>query len=239
MDAASLLWENPPPWTSKCGAAEPSPAGTMAVANSAPPRGAPAIDIAAELDQHRSYLMRVARLQLRDEDAAEDCVQETMLAALASKSFSGSSTLRTWLTSILKHKVVDVIRKRQRQAEVPESHVDGQFDPGHEEFDSPFDDNGAWNVKPSTWGDPEQSLNQRQFLDIMALCMERLPANTARVFAMREYLELEVSEISRDLRITPANIYVILYRARAGLRECLEKKWFGKEPSGRSARSLP
>ncbi|HEV2685789.1 MAG TPA: sigma factor-like helix-turn-helix DNA-binding protein, partial [Actinomycetota bacterium] len=98
---------------------------------------------------------------------------------------------------------------------------------------------GEWHAKPSAWADPEQSLNQRQFMDVMALCMERLPAQTARVFVMREYLELEVAEISHELRITASHIYVLLYRARATLRGCLEKKWFGDEPSARSARRTP
>jgi RNA polymerase sigma-70 factor (ECF subfamily) len=171
--------------------------------------------------------MRIARLQLRDADLAEDVVQETMLAALATKSFAGEASLRTWLTSILKHKVIDAIRKRRRQSEVSESDSNAEFDPSHDEFDSPFDENGSWETKPANWGDPEQALKQRQFLDVMALCMEGLPANTARVFVMREYMELEVGEISRELDITAAHIYVILYRARAALRQCLEQKWFG------------
>jgi RNA polymerase sigma-70 factor, ECF subfamily len=67
-------------------------------------------DIASELEQHRGYLMRVALLQLRDKDLAQDVVQETMVAALATKAFSGASTLRTWLAAILKHKIFEAIR---------------------------------------------------------------------------------------------------------------------------------
>jgi RNA polymerase sigma-70 factor (ECF subfamily) len=192
-------------------------------------------DIAAELEQHRAYLMRIARLQLRDDDAVQDVVQETMLAALASPSFSGQSTLRTWLASILKHKIVDVIRARQRRAEVPESRAE-ESDPYREDFESPFDGNGNWRDKPSPWGDPVEALNQRQFLDVMELCMEVLPPNTARVFVMREYMELEVDEIGRELKITADYIYVILYRARTALRRCLEKKWLGMDKRGEARR---
>ena len=71
---------------------------------------------ATELDTHRRYLLRVAQLQLRDADLAEDVVQETLVAALSARAgFSGRSSLRTWLTGILKHKIVDAIRQRQRQ----------------------------------------------------------------------------------------------------------------------------
>lgn len=189
-----------------------------------------ASNIADDLENHRTYLMRVARLQLRDDDMAQDIVQETMLAALAAPGFSGASSLRTWLTAILKHKVVDAIRKRQRRPEVPASQLEAGADPGADDFDSPFDQNGGWDAKPASWGDPEQSLHQREFFDVMALCMEHLPANTARVFVMREYMELEVAEISRELSITAGNIHVILFRARAALRQCLEKKWFAGGP---------
>lgn len=236
LNAVPQLCESRSQWTTINGPKLPCGSTVGSMAGTAELPMATNVDIAAELEQHRGYLMRVARLQLRDDDAAEDVVQETMLAALAAKSFSGESTLRTWLTSILKHKIVDVIRKRQRQSEVHESHAESDFDPSHEEFDSPFDENGSWEAKPSNWGDPEQALNQRQFLDVMALCVENLPANTARVFVMREYLELEVAEISRELTIAAAHVYVILYRARAALRQCLEKKWFGIESPRRKTR---
>src|SRR5438067_11956571 len=75
-----------------------------------------ATDLAQELERHRSYLYRVAHLQLRDSDAAEDVVQETLVAALSGSGFSGKSSLRTWLTGILKHKIVDAIRRKQRDA---------------------------------------------------------------------------------------------------------------------------
>lgn len=195
------------------------------------------IDVAPQLEQHRAYLMRVARLQLRDDDAAQDVVQETMLAAIASAGFKGQSSLRTWLTSILKHKIVDLIRKRRRLVELTDSPDGDAFDPSQEEFHSPFDGDGRWRDRPAPWGDPEQALTQRQFLDTLALCMENLPANTARIFVMREYLELEVAEICAELRIKPAHVYVILFRARAMLRGCIEKKWLGREacPPSRAA----
>ena len=66
---------------------------------------------ATEIDSHRRYLLRVAQLQLRDPDLAEDVVQEAIVAALgAREGFTGKSSLKTWLTGILKHKIVDAIR---------------------------------------------------------------------------------------------------------------------------------
>lgn len=185
---------------------------------------------AVELDAHRRYLLRVAQLQLRDADLAEDVVQETLVAALAAREgFSARSSVKTWLTGILKHKIVDAIRQKQRQP-IAAGTFDEETD--LDEFDPLFKDNGAWEAPPADWGDPENALSRAEFMGIMDLCLERLPSNTARVFLMREVLELETYEICKELAITANNLWVILYRARMALRQCLEQNWFS-EPSRR------
>ena len=186
----------------------------------------PAPDFSRDLDQHRGYLLRVARLQLRDEAQAEDVVQETLLAALAGSGFSGKSSLRTWLTGILKHKIVDAIRKKQREPTVASAFGDLESEMDIEDFDALFNERGGWETRPADWGDPEDALNQRQFLDMMDFCLEKLPANTARVFMMREVMELETDEICKEMAIKANNLWVILYRARMALRRCLEQNWF-------------
>ena len=183
---------------------------------------------ARELDTHRRYLLRVAQLQLRDGDLAEDVVQETLVAALASRDgFSGRSSVKTWLTGILKHKIVDAIRQRQRQPVVLAT-FEEEID--LEEFDPMFKDNGAWDAPPADWGDPENALSRHEFMGILEVCLEKLPPNTARVFMMREVMELESDEICKELTITANNLWVILYRARMALRQCLEQNWFASTP---------
>ena len=186
---------------------------------------------AAELDTHRRYLLRVAQLQLRDNDLAEDVVQETLLAALSAQAgFTGKSSVKTWLTGILKHKIVDAFRRKQRQPIFAAS-FDEETD--LDEFDPMFQDNGRWEATPAAWGDPQKALSQQQFFDVMEFCLEKLPPNTARVFMMREVMELESDEICKELAITANNLWVILYRARMALRACLEKHWFadgGRRP---------
>src|SRR6185369_8706669 len=99
------------------------------------------------VEGERAYLLRYATLQLRDSAAAEDAVQETLLAALAGEAgFGGRSNLRTWLTGILKHKIVDTIRKSSREA--PLASEDGA-----NEFDALFDERGHWHEIPSAWTD--------------------------------------------------------------------------------------
>jgi RNA polymerase sigma-70 factor (ECF subfamily) len=189
-----------------------------------------AAPFAAELAAHRRYLLRVARLQLRDADLAEDVVQETIVAAVdAREGFTGRSSVKTWLTGILKHKIVDAIRQKQRQPIIAATLGD---ETNLDEFDPLFKDNGAWEAPPADWGDPENALSRAEFMGIMDLCLERLPPNTARVFLMREVLELETHEICKELAITANNLWVILYRARMALRQCLEQNWFS-EPSHR------
>jgi len=183
----------------------------------------PPPDLAAQFDAHRSYLLRVARLQLRNDELAEDVVQDTLLAALqGAANFSGKSSVKTWLTGILKHKIVDAIRRKASRPEMTTLADECQID----DFDALFDDTGHWENPPAAWGNPEAALERSEFIDVVNLCLEALPPNTARVFMMREVMELESDEICKELAISATNLWVIMYRARVQLRECLEKKWF-------------
>jgi RNA polymerase sigma-70 factor (ECF subfamily) len=173
---------------------------------------------AARVEEERPYLVRYASLQLRDRHAAEDCVQEALVAALAGEaSFGGRSNLRTWLTGILKHKIVDAIRRMSRD-QVPVSDV--------AELDALFDETGHWQEAPAAW--PENSLEQKQFFAVLEQCLARLPAKTAQAFMMREHMGFDTDEICKELAVTPTHCWVLLYRARMALKECLETNWFRK-----------
>lgn len=177
-----------------------------------------------ELADHRGYLMRFARLQLRNDAWAEDAVSETMLAALSKpQSFANRSQLKTWLVGILKHKVIDILRQRRREVVLDLDEGDGS-----DELDSLlFKADGHFVHGPADWGDPEQALDSRQFFMVLEACVEKLPATMGRVFLMREWLELDSEEVCKELGLTPTNLYVQLHRARLRLRECLEINWFG------------
>jgi RNA polymerase sigma-70 factor (ECF subfamily) len=174
-----------------------------------------------ELDQHRPYLLRFALLQLRDRSAAEDAVQETLLAAIQGASrFAGQSSVRTWLVGILKHKIVDSVRKASR-----EQPIESLEDRG-EDLDAFFADDGHFADIPQQWASPERSLEEKGFFDALEHCLQSLPQNTARAFTMREVMGLETDEICKELRISTSNCWVMLYRARVSLRACLERTWF-------------
>ena len=182
-----------------------------------------------QLVEHRVYLMRFARLQLRNDDWAEDAVSETLLAALSRpQSFGNRSQLKTWLVGILKHKVIDVIRSNARLVALPDRQVDQNDGEGDELDRLAFKADGHFAEMPNDWGDPHQNLQQVQFFEVLDACMERLPRALGRLFLMREWLELSSQEVCKELSLTPTNLYVQLHRARLRLQECLNIHWFGK-----------
>lgn len=179
--------------------------------------------IADTLQTLRPQLLRFARVQLRNEAWAEDAVSETLLAALEKpQSFAGRSQLKTWLVGILKHKVIDQMRRHSRECSWAPSDDDGS----DEMENALFDARGVWQDLPADWGDPELVLRQAQFLEVLEACVEVLPPQQGRVFMMREWLELPSETICKEVGISTTNLWVILHRARLRLRECLQARWF-------------
>jgi len=180
----------------------------------------------AAIERERAYLLRYARLQLRDPALAEDAVQETLLAALEGAArFAGKSSLRTWLTGILKHKIIDHLRRAGREQSLTSADDDR---PEAEAVDALFAADGHWREFPAQWGNPDAAIESSRFWIAFDECSRRLPARTARVFMMREIMDMPTAEICKELDITATNCWVMLHRARLTLRECLELQWFGK-----------
>lgn len=179
----------------------------------------------ASLTGLRKDLLRFATLQLRDRDTAEDVVQETLTAALAaSERFSQRASFKTWAFSILRNKIIDVMRDgwNKRRLDLPVSEENDS------DFDGLFNVHSHWQAaeRPSDWGDPDMTFENQQFWQVFEACMNNLPEASARVFSMREFLGLETDEICKELHISTSNCWVILHRARMTLRICLEKNWF-------------
>lgn len=169
------------------------------------------------------YLLRFARLQLRNDAWADDVVSETQLAALQrAEAFKGQAQLKTWLVGILKYKILDHLRLHRHDI-VQADDADTQADPLD---DMPFTASGHHAQTPSDWGNPQQDLQQRQFIQVLEACLEKLPPTQARLFLMREWLELSAEETCKELNLSATNLYVQLHRARLRLRECLDLHWF-------------
>jgi len=185
-------------------------------------------DFFRQIETLRPVLLKYARLQLRNPAWAEDAVSETVLAALEKpQSFAGTSQLKTWLIGILKHKLIDQIRKNSREMSTTASTDDGE-----DLDDLLFASDGHWRESPHDWGDPEAVLRQMDFMKVLEACVDKLPGQQGRLFMMREWLELESDEICKELAITPTNLWVMLHRARLRLRECLQAGWFGTAAAG-------
>lgn len=180
------------------------------------------------VDEHGDYLFHYAFSRLRNQCLAEDFVQEALLAALRSRDrYAGRSTERTWLTGILRNKMLDHFRKAGRET----SFSDLEFFAEDESkpFENPaFPDHWVADAAPSEWTDAGSSLDRDEFWRVFQSCTTRLPERIARVFLMREVDHLESDEICGALNISPNNLWVMLHRARMALRQCLEEHWFGK-----------
>ena len=188
------------------------------------------IDPTSWVDEHGDCLFRFALMRMRDEAAAEDLVQETLLSAIQSLStYSGKSTERTWLTGILKHKIIDHYRKNSRQVQFSEEDTDLS---GVERlFERPDKWDGHWGDKMRPV-DPEQSpedvLERGEFWAVMSACLSAMPMRVANVFTLREMDGLSTEEICESLGLSSSNFWVIMHRARMQLRRCIEIKWFRK-----------
>ena len=162
------------------------------------------------VDDHGDCLYRYALLRVRRPEVAEDLVQETLCAAVRTYGkFQGKSSERSWLCSILKHKICDYFRKLGRET----SFTDLEF--LNDEMSQKFID------RAEVW---------ETFRD----CLSKLPARVGDVFMLREMEEMETAQICQALRISQNNLWVMLHRARMALRECLELNWFENKPKLRT-----
>lgn len=176
----------------------------------------------SDIQQHRAFLLRLARLQLNSFEDVEDAVQETLVAAIRGYAGFSGNLLRAWLTGILRHKIIDIIRYRQRFMQF-EIYTDNET---FEEFDQFFTTEQRWQEDTiNTALAPENVVAHQQLLEVIDFCLEKLPSNTGKVFLLREFLGLEFSEIQQQLKFTEANLRALLYRARMRLRGCVSRGW--------------
>ena len=166
---------------------------------------------AAQIDSHRSYLLRTARLKLRDPSEAEDVVQDAVIAAWNGRAgFRGQSTLRTWLVGILNHKIVDQIRDRQRRPSV-------SYD---EMAEFLGDDADAPGVPHAAIHEGVAVAYERRVLCEQVLGeLQVFSPKAAQIFVLREIVGEDTGAICRRLKVSSANCYVLLHRARQFLHQ--------------------
>jgi RNA polymerase sigma-70 factor (ECF subfamily) len=144
----------------------------------------------------RPQLLGFAMARLRDRERAEDAVQDALLAGLESlHRFVGGSSLRTWLTGILKHKIADILRRTPREEPAEPDEL------------------------PSAEGCPESTLERRRFAAALERSLQALPPTAREVFLLSEVHGLETREIGARLAMSDGHCWVALHRARKRLRE--------------------
>ncbi len=188
----------------------------------------PDTDPASWVDRYGDVLYRYALQRVRDAAAAEDLVQETFLAALSAKSeFQGQSAIQTWLIGILRHKIVDLFRRKSsREITAAEESIQALL----EKY---FTKQGKWrNGARTTVEDPSAAGLQREFWEALQLCLDQLVPTLSRVFVLKEMEQMSSDEVCKVLEISSSNLWVRMYRARMLLRDCMDQKGMSPESSG-------
>ena len=185
------------------------------------------LDPSQWIELHGDYLYAYAMKRMRDAEGAEEVVQETFVAGLrAADQYSGKGNERAWLLGILKRKIIDVYRARQRQTALAEDSEPG--DP----TTLLFDQRGHWRSDARLLGTvPEGRTLTDEFWTAFQKCLGGLPKKQADVFSMREIDAISSENICKELEISPSNLWVLLHRARLGLASCLGNRWNPEEAS--------
>jgi len=172
--------------------------------------------------EHGDYLFRFAVMRVKKREVAEDLVQDTLLSAIRNwDGFEGRASVRTWLTGILRNKIIDFYRASAREAPlVSEPEELAQV------VDRHFNVLGIWNGFFDDWaGHPEKHLENKHFFKALENCLSKLPETARRLFVMKVVDGLETEEICKVLGISESNSWVLMHRARMALRDCIEMNW--------------
>ena len=161
--------------------------------------------------------------RITDKDIAKDLLQETFLSAWKNvDNYNAQASVKTWLTTILKNKIIDHYRKNnKRETEDIATSIDGK--------DVFFDTNDHWakGFHPQDWNaSKESNLETKEFYKILRSCKAKLKDLQSQVFTMKYIDDIGSEEICKVLRLTSSNYWVLISRAKVQLRACLEANWF-------------
>lgn len=187
-----------------------------------PERSRDANEVAAWLEQYGDQLFAYARSRVPTDEDAEELVQETFVAAFQNRNqFEERSAVGTWLTAILRNKLMDRYRRKSKQAIAGSETLLDQLT---------FDDQGIWKITLGAWPKrPDRDLENQEFWQVFQRCLEKLPGNLAEVFVLRVLDGVSTEKLCKMLKVSPTNLGVRLHRARMALRHCLGKNWFGED----------
>lgn len=173
------------------------------------------------VDDHGDVLFRYACTRLRDPAAAEDAVQETFLGAFKARNrFTPGQSVRGWLMGILKHKIVDHLRRSARQVQVSDEEAKTLLESPLMRW------SGIPTMGPAPWKfSPRRAVEQREFWDVFKSCLGKLQELQHTAFVLKEVDGLSTEEVCKELDITANYLWVLLHRSREQLKKCLEANW--------------
>lgn len=176
------------------------------------------------VQEHGDIMFRYAYVRLKDHAVAEDVVQEAFLAAMkAQERYQGRSSERSWLMGILRHKLIDYLRKAAREVKMDHEQLEGFED------SLLYKEAGIPHWRPPKWQfNPRKVFEQKEFWDVFSHCLAKLDQRMNLAFTMKELEDMSTEEICKELGVEPTYLWVILYRARNSLKSCLEKNWLKK-----------
>ncbi len=152
--------------------------------------------------RYNQRLYRVARAILRDDDEAEDVMQDTYVRAFQHLSqFEGRAKFSTWLTRIAIHEALGRARRRAR----------------FQDLDPILESEGD-QIMVSSVPDPEQQASSNEMNKLLEGAVLGLPQNYRAVLVMRDIEGMSTAETAAALDLTEENVKVRLHRGRALLR---------------------
>lgn len=177
-------------------------------------------DLAQWVNDYTADLFAWAFHKVSDEELAKDLVQDTFMAAVEKLvSFRGESSPKTYLFSILNHKIIDHYRKKVNKPIHMENQVLSAF----------FNEDGEWRMekKPQDWHENETNLlDDVNFQSMLQDCITNLPDKWNVCVTSKYLMDKNSDEICQELGITPTNYWQMMHRAKLQLRECIEENWF-------------
>lgn len=175
------------------------------------------------LEQHGDYLFRIAFVRTGSRETAEDLVQDTLLAALGSLDrYDGSRPVRFWLRGILRHKIVDHYRRRERApTEIPVEDAAILDSLQFRHFGIPPGRTASWSFNP------RRACEKVEFRRLLRECVARLDGKAQQAFVLRELEELGSEEVCEVLGVSANYLWVLVHRARQRLKRCLSAHWEG------------
>jgi RNA polymerase sigma-70 factor (TIGR02943 family) len=173
------------------------------------------------VDEHGDLLYRYAHTRLRDAAAAEDAVQEAFLGALKARDrFAAGTSVRAWLMGILKHKIVDHLRRSARQVQMSDEDATALLDSPLMRW------SGIPAINPPRWKfSPRRALEQKEFWGVFQSCLGKLQELQHTAFVLKEVDGQTTEEICKELDISPNYLWVLIHRSREQLKKCLEMNW--------------